>query len=140
MLLFSDHKFDYWHGTSGSVHWPLMPHFLPLFLFRHFMYVQSMSLQTLIKSKLSYAIPIFEVKRLGSLCPSFSGNLFYVEVCHCFPHRFTSLSPNRLSYSFMTCWVGMGAHWYWKISYHKDDWTGLMQRGVLGWWSDTQLL
>merc|ERR1712102_234825 len=73
--------------------------FVFLVKFRPFLHIK--------KSKVKYAIPVFEVRRTGSLCPSFSGNRFYVVVCHCFPHRFTSLSLNRLSYSFVTCWVGM---------------------------------
>ena len=63
----------------------------------------------------------FKVRRTGSLCPSFSGNRLYVVVCQCFPHRFTSLSLNRLSYSFVTCWVGMGARLHWKISDRRED-------------------
>ena len=50
-----------------------------------------------------YANSVFEVRRTGSLCPSFSGNWMYVVICHFFQHRFTSLSLNRLSYSFVTC-------------------------------------
>ena len=73
------------------------------------------------EKKVKYAIPVFEVRRTGSLCPSFSGNRLYVVVCHCFPHRFTSLSLNRLSYSFVTCWVGMGARLHWKISDRRED-------------------
>ena len=61
------------------------------------------------KGKVKYAIPVFEVRWTGSLYPSFSGNRLYVVVCHCFPYCFTSLSLNRLSYSFVTSWVGMGA-------------------------------
>ena len=41
--------------------------------------------------------------------------------CHCFPHCFTSLSLNRLSYSFVTCWVGMRSSSHWKISDRWQD-------------------
>ena len=36
-----------------------------------------------IACNVKYAIPVFEVRQIGSLCPSFSGNRLYVVVSHC---------------------------------------------------------
>ena len=69
----------------------------------------------LCKSKVNYAVLEVFVSRFF--------NQLYVVVCHLFPHHFASLSLNRLSYSFVTCWVVIGACWHWQISDCWEDGT-----------------
>ena len=90
-------------------------------------FMQIVSCIGLVQLKKNTPYP-FKVRWTRNLYPSFSGNGLYVVVCHCFPHCFTSLSLNRLSCSFVTCWVVMAARWRWKISDRREDRTTLVRQ------------